>query len=106
MGLAENALSPATSPLYGFTGDHIIPKGTAKMAITLGEHPQTSTVISNFLVVDYLLAINGIIEMPLLKALKAVTSIYHLTMKFPTTEGKGEVQGSQYDSRECYKKIP
>ena len=25
-------------------------------------------------------------------------------MKFLTTEGTGEVQGSQYDSRECYNK--
>ena len=39
MGLAENALSPMTSPLYGFTGDHIIPKGMAKLVVTVGEHP-------------------------------------------------------------------
>ena len=39
MGLEENILSPATSLLYGFTGDHIILKGTAKLAVTVGEHP-------------------------------------------------------------------
>ena len=49
-------------------------------------------------------AINGIIRRLFLKALKAVTSIYHLTMKFPTIEGTGVVRGSQYDLRECYNK--
>ena len=39
-----------------------------------------------------------------MKALKVVTSIFHLTMKFPTTDGTEEVRGSQYDSRECYNK--
>ena len=67
----------------------------------MGEHPRTSIVTTDFLMVDSLLAINGIIGRPLLKALKAVTSIYHLTMKFPTTEGTSEMQCNQYDSRKC-----
>ena len=91
MWLEENTLSPATSPLYGFTEDHVIPKGIAKLAITVGEHPRISTVIANLLGVDCPLAINGIIRRPILKALKLVTSIYHLTMKFPTTKGMCEV---------------
>ena len=97
MRLAENALSLATSPLYRFIREPIIPKGTAKLAVTVEEHPQTSIVIVDFLIVDYSSAINRIIRRLLLKALKAVTSIYHLTMKFPTTEGIGEVRVSQYD---------
>ena len=28
MGLTESELSPMSSPLYGFIGDHVIPKGT------------------------------------------------------------------------------
>ena len=28
MGLTERKLSPATSPLYGFTGDHMVLRGT------------------------------------------------------------------------------
>ena len=84
-------LNPTTSPLYGFTGDHVIPKEMAKLTVTLGEHPRTSTVVATFLIVGYLSAINGIIGRPLLKALKAVTSIYHLTMKFSIVERTGMV---------------
>ena len=76
----------------------------AKLIVTVGEHPRTSTVLTNFLLVNALSAINGIIGRPLLKALKAATLIYHVTMKFPTAEGTCEVRGDQYDSRECYNK--
>ena len=62
------------------------------------------TVITKFLMDDCPLAINEIIGRSLLKALKAVTLIYHLTMKFLTAEGTDEVRGSQYDSRKCYNK--
>ena len=86
MGLIESELNPATSLLYEFTGYHVIPRGTVKLAVTVGEHPRVWTVVTEFLIVDCPLGINRIIERPLLKALKAVTSIYHLTMKFPTIE--------------------
>ena len=91
MGLTESELSPTTSPLYGFTGDHVIPRGTVKLVVIVGEHPRVSTIVIEFLVFDCLLAVNGIIWRPLLKALKPVTSIYHLTMKFLTVEGTRQV---------------
>ena len=95
-------LDPNNSPLNGFTRDHIIPKGLAKLTITVGELARTSTILTNFLVVDAPSAINGIIGRPLLKALKVTISNYHLTMKFLMAEGTGEVRGNQYYSRECY----
>ena len=104
MGLIGDDLDPNSSPLYSFTGDHIIPKGVAKLTIIVGEHPRTSTVLANFLVVDTPLAINGMIGRPLVKALKAVTLIYHLPMKFQTAKGIGKVRGNHNDSRECYNK--
>ena len=104
MGLTETALSSAASLLYRFIGDHVILKDTTKLATTVGEHPWVSIVVIDFFVVDCPSTINGIIGRPLLKALKAITSTYHLTIKFPTAKGTREVWDSQYDSRECYKK--
>lgn len=72
--------------------------------MTVREHSQVSMVVTKFLIVDYLLAFNGVIGRPLLKALKAVTSTYHLIMKFSTIEETRRVKGTQYDSRECYNK--
>ena len=51
-------------------------------------------MMTEFLIVDYPSAFNGVIGRLLLKALKAVTSIYHLRMKFPTIEGTKQFQGS------------
>ena len=97
MRLTEDNLSPTTTSLYRFTGDHVIPKGTIRLAVIVGEHPQVSIVMIKFLIVDYQSAFNGVIGRPLLKVLKPITSIYHLTMKFPTTEGTGQAKKSQYD---------
>ena len=60
MGLAESDLNPTASSLYGFTRDHVIPKGTTKLIVMVGEHPLTSTIVANFLVVDCSSIINGI----------------------------------------------
>ena len=94
IGLTESELSPTTSSLYGFTRDHLIPKGMIKLAVTVGEHVRVSIVMTEFLIVDGPSAFNGVIGRPLLKALKAITSIYHLTMKFPIAEGTGQVKES------------
>ena len=67
IGLIEDDSDPISSPLYDFTRDHVIPKGVAKLIIKVGEHPRSSTILANFLVVDAPLAINGIIKRPPLR---------------------------------------
>ncbi|XP_031270049.1 uncharacterized protein LOC116128468 [Pistacia vera] len=103
MNLDETDLKPASFPLYGFTGDHLLPKGTISLSVTLGDLDKV-TKVTEFLVVDYPSAFNGILGQPLLRQFKVVTSIYHLKMKFPTLTGIGEVSGSQRASRDCYVK--
>ena len=104
LGLIKIELSPATSPLYGFTRDHVILRGTVKLLVIVGEHPKVLTIVTEFLIVDCLSVVNGIIGRPHLMVVKVVTSIYNLTMKFSAIERMGQVQGSQYNLRECYNK--
>ena len=40
--------------------------------------------------------------LPTLTSWRATTSTYHLSVKFPTEYGTGEVQGDQLVARECY----
>ena len=47
-------------------------------------------------------AYNAIIGRPTLNSWKAVTSTYHLIIKFPTEYGVGELRGNQVAARECY----
>jgi hypothetical protein len=64
--------------------------------------PRQSTVIVDFLVVDRPSAYNIIIGRSTLNKLRAITSTYHLMMKFPTKEGIGELRGNQVVALRCY----
>ena len=88
MRLRLHKLTPTPTPLYGFTGDNLIPVGSIKLAMTVGTYPRISTVIANFLVVDCPSAFNAK-KFPTPKELRAVTFIHHLLMKFLTPNRVG-----------------
>ena len=90
------------SPLVGFGGMKVQPVGTISLLVVVGAYPQQVTRNVNFLVVDCSSSYNAIIGRPTLNSWKAVTSTYHLSVKFPTEYEVGEVQGDQLAARECY----
>ena len=51
-----------TLHLYGFNGESVIPEGTIKLAITLGEAPQMATTVIDFLVVNYPSTFNRVLD--------------------------------------------
>uniref|UniRef100_A0A2N9IDH1 RNase H type-1 domain-containing protein n=1 Tax=Fagus sylvatica TaxID=28930 RepID=A0A2N9IDH1_FAGSY len=102
MRLDKDKLRPMDAPLVGFTGDKICPVGIVTLPITVGTHPKTVSKTVDFLVVNCPSAYNAIIGRPTLNRLRAVTSTYHLLLKFPTEHGIGEVRGDQVVARECY----
>ena len=78
------------------------PLGTIELALTMGEQPRQTTVMANFVVVECTSAFNAVLGRPSLRELKAITSVYHLAMKFPTPGGVACVKGEQKEARECY----
>ena len=100
--LDKDKLRPMDAPLVGFTGDKVCPVGIVTLPITVGTHPKTVSKTIDFLVVNCPSAYNAIIGRPTLNRLRAVTSIYHLLLKFPTEYGIREVRGDQVAARECY----
>ncbi|XP_075659096.1 uncharacterized protein LOC142628960 [Castanea sativa] len=102
MGIGRERLIPTNAPLVGFGGARILPLGIVTLAVTIGDYPQQVTRNVTFLVVDCLSAYNAIIGRPTLNSWKAVTSTYHLMIKFPTDHGIGELRGDQVSARECY----
>ena len=72
------------------------------LLVTVGDYPQQITKDVTFLVVDCSFAYNAILRRPTLNSWKAITSTYHLMIKFPTEYGVGEVWGDQVAARECY----
>ena len=78
------------------------PVGTVTLPVVVGAYPQQVAKDVNFLVVDCSSSYNAIIGRPILNSWKAVTSTYHLSVKFPTEHRIGQVQGDQLATRECY----
>ena len=70
--------------------------------MSFGEELKRTTTMSNFMMVKGRSSCNAILGRPTLVALKAVTSIYQLCMKFPTLCGIGVIRGNQYEARMCY----
>ena len=70
--------------------------------MVVGAYPQQVTRNVNFLILDCSSSYNAIIGRPILNSWKAVTSTYHLSVKFSTEYGVGEVQRDQLAAKECY----
>ena len=80
----------------------MLPLGVVTLSVMVGDYLQQITKNVTFLVVDCSSAYNAILGQPTLNSWKAVTSTYHLMIKFPTDYGVGELCGSQMATRECY----
>ncbi|GMN48524.1 hypothetical protein TIFTF001_017697 [Ficus carica] len=96
------ALTPARTPLYGFSGECDRAAGTVSLPVTIGDGPERVTRMVEFIVVDRPSVYNVILGRPTLNAIKAVVSTYHLAMKVPAEGGVGVFRGNQEGARKCY----
>ena len=102
MRLGRDQLRSVNSTLVGFGGIKVQPVSTISLSVVVGAYLQQITKDVNFLVVDCSSSYNAIIGRPTLNSWKAVTSTCHLSVKFLTEHGVGQVQGDQLAARECY----
>ena len=102
MSIPDGRLGPISSPLVEFTGDAVPVEGVITLTVVAGWYPKQSRAQVDFLVVRAPSAYNAILGRPSLNALQAVVSTYHLKLKFPTSQGVGEVRGDQVLARHCY----
>ena len=90
MGIDRERLIPTNAPFVGFGGSKVFPLDAVTLSVMVGNYPQQITKDVTFLVVDDSSAYNAILGRPTLNSWKAVTSTYHLMIKFPTDYGVGE----------------
>ena len=102
MRINREQLVLVNAPLVGFGGMRMFPIGAVTLTVTVGDYPQQITKEVTFLVVDCSSIYNTILGQPTLNSWKAVTSTYHLMIKFPTNYGVGELHGNQVAAQECY----
>lgn len=102
MDLGDRKLENTYSPLYGFTRNEVKVVGTIDLPVLFGTLPCQTWKVVKFHVISASLNYNAILGRTTIAALKIITSITHLKMKFPTDFGVGEVCGDQATARQCY----
>lgn len=102
MGIDVAPFLPAPMPLKGLPGEIVQPVGMITLYVFVGSPPRTTLVMVDVLVMRASSLYNAIIGHPTLNKLEAITSTYHLKVKFPTAQGVGEIRGRQILMRECY----
>ena len=100
--IKRERLIPTNAPLVGFGGTRVHPLGVVTLLVMVEDYPQQITRGVTFLVVDCSSAYNTILGCPTLNSWKAITSTYHLMIKFPTEYRVGEVIKDQVAAHECY----
>ena len=91
MRIKKEWLVLTNAPFVGFGGTKVYPIGVITLPLTIRDYPQKITKDVTFLVIDYSSAYNTILGRPTLNSWKAVTSTYHLMIKFPIEYGVREV---------------
>ncbi|KAI0529390.1 hypothetical protein KFK09_001939 [Dendrobium nobile] len=95
MGLSGEKLLPAAGPLYGFDNRPVKVEGTISLPVILGEFICQVEHSIQFIVVKSESAYNAIFGRPLQIILRAIASIPHLKLKFPTPSGIETICGDQ-----------
>ncbi|XP_021867041.2 uncharacterized protein [Spinacia oleracea] len=98
MGLEEKNIVRRSTVLVGFSGESLRTIGE----ISLPTYAEGVNVMTKFNVVDCPSAYNVILGRPWIHKMKAVSSTYHQSIKFPTKWGVMEVKGQQREAKKCY----
>lgn len=102
MDMGDRKMVNTHTPLYGFTGNEVKVVGTIDLPVLFGTLPYQTWKIVKLHVISASSSYNAILGRTTIAALKAIISISHLKMKFPTEFGVGEVCGDQAIARQCY----
>nr|XP_023874860.1 uncharacterized protein LOC111987379 [Quercus suber] len=97
LGLKNEDLSKYTTPLVGFDGRLVVPKGQ----ISLPMNMEGREVVVMFIVVASFSPYTVILGRPWIHAMGAVPSTLHMKVKFPTEYGITVVRGSQQTAGQC-----
>jgi hypothetical protein len=98
MGMSKNDLTPITMAIVGFSGEVRHSVGE----ITLATEAKGVNLQTCYTVMDFQSPYNAIIGRPWIHGMRAVSSTYHQTIKFPTPWGVQEIRGDQEMAKECY----
>ena len=92
--------------LIDFARGQVLVKGRMALQVMLGNQPCVKIVDVDFLIMStHNSAYNTILGKPSLNKIGTIVSTPHLLMKFPTSQGIGQVRVDQQLARQCYMAI-
>ncbi|XP_075636866.1 uncharacterized protein LOC142609126 [Castanea sativa] len=97
LGLKKGDLSKYDTPLMGFDGPMVIPKGQISLSVIMGGRE----VMVTFIVVASFSSYTAIFGRPWIHDMGAVPSTLNVKVKFRTDEGITVIRGDQQAARQC-----
>ena len=97
LNLKLEDLTSYDSPLVGFDGKVVIPKGQIRLPVQAG----SEVVEVDFIVVDAYSPYTAIVARPWLHVFGVVSFTLHLKVKYPSGNHIEELVGSQFVARQC-----
>ena len=102
LNLKNPCYNSCITPLYGFTGDSLMPVASHRLLVIIDESPLQLNLMTQFVIVDTSSTYNAILGRPFLAEIRGVLSIYHNVLKFPVGTKVGYVKGDQQVACNCY----
>nr|XP_023907531.1 uncharacterized protein LOC112019234 [Quercus suber] len=96
--LRNEDLSKYSTPLVGFDGKVVVPKGQVSLPVNM----EGKEVLVMFVVVASFSPYMAILGRLWIHAMGAIPSTLHVRVKFPTDQGIAVVRGSQQVARQCF----
>ena len=97
LGLSEVDLSSFTTPIFGFSGEPVIPLGKMVLPVLAGP----VNLQTEFIVVKASSPYNAIMGRDWLHRMKAILSTLHQKLRFPIADGVMELNGDQVAAKQC-----
>lgn len=103
MNVSEDAIMPFHEQIVGFEGEKVDTKGYVDLRVSLGMEKNAKELKVRFLLVEVDTSYNVLLGRPCLNIFGAIVSTRHLTLKYPTDDGRVcTFRADQKMARECY----
>jgi hypothetical protein len=97
LSMGEAELSSFTSPIFGFSGEPVVPLGKTVLLVLAGP----INLQTEFIVVKASSLYNAIMGRDWLHRMRAIPSTLHQKLRFPTKTGIMELNGDQVAAKQC-----
>jgi hypothetical protein len=97
LGLGKFDLAEFGSPVFGFSGESIIPLGKTTLPVLIGP----INLQTKFIVIQAPSPYNASMGRSWLHRMRAIPSTLHQKLRFPTKDGVMEINGDQVAAKQC-----